>query len=190
MPLGWNTLVRWLMFGCASALIHLGGNGDPTAKLFPLVLLAGALAIHLLPSTLLASQSFQWSLLIADILMIALGILIVLPKEPVLLATFFLGMLIAILTVGSPGWVIGGFASAGLYLAVSAGMPGGTATAESGLVLRVFFLAFSGYYFLFSMRAMNRTAGAIHAVRMETPVFEMHITAAMRRADSGQNRQT
>jgi|GEM_PF-3263301 len=114
------------------------------------------------------NQRFQWSLLIADILMIALGLLVVLPEEPVLLATFFLGILIAVLTAGSPGWAIGGIASAGLYLAVISGLEGGAIRIDGDLLLRTVFLVSSGYYFLFSIRIMNRTAGALHSIRRES----------------------
>jgi two-component system NtrC family sensor kinase len=166
MRLGFHTLVRWIFLLSAAFLaIQSDVNGFPGA-LFTMVLLAGAVVVHLLPGRLTAGPRFHWSLLFFDTVLVALSLLVLLPGEPVLLATFFLGSLVAVMTAESPGWAIGGLAAAGLYVAVISGI--GTGAAGSAQGARIQFLLAAGYYFLFSLRSMNRTARAVSRADRES----------------------
>ncbi|MBD3867686.1 MAG: response regulator [Acidobacteria bacterium] len=159
MRLGVHALVRWIFLLSASYLAMQSEVNGFAGALFTMVLLAGAIVVHFLPGRLAAGPRFHWSLLFFDTVLVALSLLVLLPGEPVLLATFFLGSLVAVMTAESPGLAMGGLAAAGLYVAITSGIGGGaSAPAQTA---RVLFLLGAGYYFLFSLRSMNRTARAV-----------------------------
>ncbi len=159
MRLGIHALVRWTFLMSAAFLASRSEVNGFASALFTMVLLAGAVVVHLLPVRLAAGPRFHWSLLFFDTVLVALSILVLLPGEPVLLATFFLGSLVAVMTAESPGWAMGGLAAAGLFMAVNSGI--GVGNAGSAQAARILFLLAAGYYFLLALRSMNRTARAV-----------------------------
>ncbi len=166
MPIGFHTLVRWIFLLSAAFLAFHSDVDGFAGALFTMVFLVGALVVHLLPARYAGGPRFQWSLLFSDTVLVALSLVVLLPGEPVLLATFFLGSLVAVMTAESPGWAIGGPAAAGLYLAIVSGI-GGAGISGSTQAARVAFLLAAGYYFLFSLRSLNRTTRAVSRASRE-----------------------
>jgi two-component system NtrC family sensor kinase len=167
-PAGATTVLRWIALGAAAAILHLSGPPEPVTTLFVVLLLCSVPALYLLPAVWLRHPRFEMTLFLTDVILITLGFLVVIPGESILPASFFLGILIAVLASGSAGWALAGLAVPGLYLALGSASSSGPGIGGIGFALRIVFLLASSYYFLLAIRRLNAEAAIVDRARRES----------------------
>jgi two-component system NtrC family sensor kinase len=105
-----------------------------------------------------------WGVSAADAVVVGLCLLRGAPDRPELLGAYFVALLVAVLAGGSPGWMIGGLAAPGLYLALrSAALAIDPATVWAHVGL----LTLASYHFLSVTRSFDRAVSAFRRAEAE-----------------------
>ena len=154
------------VFLAATAVTVLTAGHRPGVPWWSIATLAAAAAAPgVLGWSARVRARVTWSVPLADAVIAALVLVAAAPLDPVLLGSYFLAVVIAVLTAGSAGAPVATLAAPGLLLALRASEGPGLAGADAAHAL---FLAAASAYFLAAVRGLQAHADQLADARRES----------------------